>query len=107
LRGADGRGRSDAPGASPGAPTVSDFVLNRGFAGIAAIAGARLTASLARQGHRTHVGALALVLAAMALWGFSQPASQWPGWYPPILALVGLLGTLVGGLYRRGEVSDQ
>ena len=90
-------------GASPGAPTVSYFLLNLGFAGIAAIAGGRLTASLAPQGRRTNVGILALVLAAVALWGFSQPASQWPGWYPPILALVGLVGTPVGGLYRRGS----
>jgi hypothetical protein len=93
-------------GASPGAPTVSYFVLNLGFAGIAAIAGGRLTGSLAPQGSRTTVGALALVLAAVALWGFSQPGSQWPGWYPPILALVGLAGTLAGGLYRRGGVSE-
>jgi hypothetical protein len=93
-------------GASPGRPTVGYFVLNLGFAGIAAIAGGRLTACLARQRRRTHVGALALVLAAMALWGFSRPASQWPGWYPPVLALVGLIGTLAGGLHRRGRVSD-
>jgi hypothetical protein len=93
-------------GASPGRPTVSYFVLNLGFAGLAAIAGGRLTASLARQGRRIYVGALALVLAAMALWGFSQPASQWPGWYPPVLALIGLVGTLAGGLYRRGGVSE-
>jgi hypothetical protein len=36
-------------GASPGPPTVSYFVLNLGFAGIAAIAGGWLTAGLARQ----------------------------------------------------------
>lgn len=90
-------------GASPGRPTVSYFVLNLGFAGIAAIAGGRLTARLARQRRRTHVGALALVLAAVALWGFSRPGSQWPGWYPPVLALVGLGGTLAGGLPGRGD----
>jgi hypothetical protein len=93
-------------GASPGPPTASYFVLNLGFAGIAAIAGGRLTASFARQRRRTLVGALALVLAAVALGGFSQSGSQWPGWYPSILALVGLVGTLAGGLYRRGGVSD-
>jgi hypothetical protein len=93
-------------GASPGPPSVSYFVLNLGFAAIAAIAGGRLTASLARQGRQTPVAALSLLLAAVALWGFSQPGSQWPGWYPPILALVGLVGTLTGGLYQRGGVSD-
>jgi hypothetical protein len=93
-------------GASPGRPTVGYFVLNLGFAGIAAMAGGWVTARLARQRRRIYVGALALVLAAMALWGFSQPASQWPGWYPSVLALVGLVGTLAGGLHRRGGVSD-
>ena len=93
-------------GASPGRPTVGYFVLNLGFAGIAAIVGGRLTARLARQGSRTHVGALALVLAAIALWGFSRPASQWPGWYPPVLALVGVAGTLAGGLPRRAGASE-
>ena len=89
-------------GASPGAPSVNYFVLNLGFAGIAAIAGGRLTASLAARRRSFNVGVLALVLAAVALWGFSQPASQWPSWYPPLLALVGLVGALVGGLYRPG-----
>jgi hypothetical protein len=90
-------------GASPGRLTVGYFVLNLAFAGIAAIAGGRLTARLARQRRRTHVGALALLLAAMALWGFSRPASQWPGWYPPVLALVGLVGTVAGGLPQSGR----
>lgn len=90
-------------GASPGPPTTSYFVLNLGFAGIAAVAGGRLTARLAREGHRIPVCALALMLAAAALWGFSQPTSQWPGWYPPIVALVGLIGALTGGLPGRGD----
>jgi hypothetical protein len=90
-------------GASPEPPGAGYFVMNLGFAGIAAVGGGRLTASLARQGRRTHVGALALVLAAMALWSFSRPASQWSGWYPPVLALVGVVGTLAGGLHRQGR----
>lgn len=85
-------------GASPGPPSASYFVLNLGSAGIAAMVGGRLTASLARKGHGISVGALALVLAAVALRGFSQPGSQWPDWYPPILALVAVIGTLAGGL---------
>ncbi len=89
-------------GASPEAPTVNYFVLNLGFAGIAAIGGGRLSASLDPRKRRINVGALALVLAAVALWGFSQPASQRPGWYPPLLTLVGLVGALVGGFTVRG-----
>ena len=84
-----------------GPPTVSYFVLNLGFAAIAAIVAGRVTGSLARHRRWTHIVALGLGLAAIALWGFSGPASQWPAWYPPILALVGLVGTLAGGLHRR------
>jgi hypothetical protein len=90
-------------GSAAGQPSAGYFVLNLGFAGIAAIAGGRLTASLARKRRRTHIGALALVLAVTALWGFSRPASHWPGWYPPVLAVVALVGTLAGGLSRGGR----
>jgi hypothetical protein len=88
-------------GAPAGRPTIGYFVLNLGFAGIAAVAGGRLTARLARQRPLAHVGALSLVLAGLALWGFTRPASQWPGWYPPVLALLGAIGSLGGGLVRR------
>jgi hypothetical protein len=93
-------------GASAGPPTVGYFVLNLGFAGIAALAGGWLTARLARQWPLAHVGVLALVLAAVALWGFTGPASQWPPWYPPALALVALAGTLAGALLRSGRVPE-
>jgi hypothetical protein len=88
-------------GASPEPPSVSYFVLNLGFAGIAAFAGGRLTSAIARQGRLFPVVALALVLAAVALWGFSRAGSDWPGWYPPVLGLVALASTLAGGLRVR------
>jgi hypothetical protein len=88
-------------GASSGPPTVGYFVLNLGFAGIAAGAGGWLTARLARRRPLSHVGVLSLVLAVLVLWGFTRPASQWPEWYPPVLALIGVVGTLAGGFMRR------
>jgi hypothetical protein len=88
-------------GASPGPPGAAYFALNLGFAAVAAFAGGRITGRLARQRARAHVVAVGVVLAALALWGFSRPASQWPGWYPPVLALVGLVGTYAGGVVGR------
>jgi len=88
-------------GAAPGPPSVGYFGLNLGFAALAALAGGRITANLARRRRRAHVAIVAVGLAAMAVWGFSGPASHWPGWYPPTLALVGLAGVLAGGIPRR------
>lgn len=90
-------------GASPGRPTVGYFVLNLGFAAIAAVAGGRLTARLARHRPLIHVGTLSLLLAGLVLWGFSRPTSQWPRWYAPVAALVGVVGALAGGVIRRGS----
>ena len=90
-------------GASPEPPGARYFLMNLGFAGLAAVCGGRLTASIARRERPTHVGALALVLAAVALLGFSRPGSQWPAWYPPVVALVGLAGTLAGGFSRQSR----
>lgn len=93
-------------GASPGPPTAGYFVLNLGFAGIAAVAGGWVTARIARQRSLAHVATLALLLAALVLWGFSQPTSQWPRWYPPTLAVVGMAGTLLGGVLRGGRAAQ-
>ena len=88
-------------GASPGPPGVAYFALNLGFAGVAAFAGGRLTCRVARQRCRLCVTALGVALAALALWSFSRPTSQWPEWYPPVLAFVALLGTYLGAAARR------
>jgi hypothetical protein len=88
-------------GASPGEPGISYFALNLGFAAVAAFAGGRITSRLARKGTQAHVVVVGVVLATLAFWGFSRPTSQWPGWYPPVLALVGLVGAYAGGVKRR------
>jgi hypothetical protein len=88
-------------GASPGPPGVGYFALNLGFAGVAAFAGGWITSRIARQRSRAPVAAVGVALAVLALWGFSRPASQWPGWYPPVLAFVALVGTYSGGVARR------
>ena len=88
-------------GASPGPPGISYFALNLGFAAAAAFAGGRITRGIASQRPLVPVMVVGVALAVLALWGFSRPASQWPGWYPPVLACVALLGTYAGGKARR------
>lgn len=90
-------------GASPGPPGSGYFAINLGFAALAAVAAGWVTARLAGPRPLAPVGALAVVLAAVVSWGFTKPASQWPGWYPPVLALVGLVGALAGGILRGGR----
>jgi hypothetical protein len=92
-------------GASSERPSVSYFALNLGCSALAAVTGGWVTARLARQRPLAHVGTLALVLAAVVLWGFTRPPSQWPGWYPPALALVAVAGTLAGGFLRRSRAA--
>ncbi len=88
-------------GASPGPPGIGYFALNLGFAAAAAFAGGRVTRRIASQRSSAPIMVVAVVLVGLALWGFSRPASQWPGWYPPVLACVALLGTYAGGKARR------
>jgi hypothetical protein len=90
-------------GTTVGSPTAHYFVLNLGFAGIAALTAGWLTARIARRRPVAHAGILGVVLAAVVLWGFNQPASQWPSWYPLVLALVGVAGTLAGALTPRSH----
>jgi hypothetical protein len=87
-------------GASPGPPGVRYFAMNLGFAALAAMVAGWVTARVARPRPRPAVGALAVVLAAVALWGFTKPASQWPRWYPVALGGIAVAGTVLGGVLR-------
>ncbi|HEU4800839.1 MAG TPA: hypothetical protein VFS94_09410 [Gemmatimonadales bacterium] len=86
------------PLGSPGGPAPAGyFIINLGLSALAAALGGRVSARIAQARRHRVVALLALVLAGLALWAFSQPGSNWPRWYPPTLALVGAAGTLVGG----------
>lgn len=88
-------------GASPGPPGLAYFALNLGFALLAAAVAGWVAARVARTRVRSTALVLAATLAVLALWGFSKPASQWPGWYPPVLALVAVTGVFLGAVWRE------
>lgn len=84
-------------GAPGGPPSAGYYGVNLSLAAVAAMLGGRVSAWVAGPMRRWAVPVLAFLLAVVALWGFSRPASQWPSWYPAALALVGAVGTLLGG----------
>ncbi len=86
-------------GSPGGEPPDAYYVLNFGFSAVAAALGGAASAWVARGNRQVVVAALAVLLAGAALLGFSQPASQWPQWYPIVLAMVGAAGALLGGLF--------
>jgi hypothetical protein len=94
-------------GASPGPTGPAYYTINLGFAALAAVVAGWVAAYLARSAHLGPVGVLAVSLAGVALWGFTKPASHWPEWYAPVLALIGLTGALAGGVLRAGRARGQ
>lgn len=90
-------------GSSPQPPSESFSMLTLAIAGLAGMAGGWTAARLASQRPRAHACVLALGLAALVLWGFSEPNSQWPDWYAPVLAVVGSVTTVAGGATIRGN----
>lgn len=85
-------------GSPGGAATRADLAVNLAGAIIASALAGTVAARLAPHRPLAHALALALGFAVLALWGFSKPASQWPSGYPMALALVGAVGTIIGGL---------
>ena len=81
---------------------------NLAVAGVGAVIGGWLTARVASGFPYAHAAALAALVAVIALpsaTGASQ-ASQ-PGWYPAALALVAVLGVLLGGKLRAAAASSE
>ena len=85
-------------GSAGGPATRADVAANLAVAIVASIGAGAVAARLAPMWPLAHVVALALGLAMLVLWSFTKPTSQWPSWYPATLALVGVVGTIAGGL---------
>lgn len=64
-------------------------------AGAAAIGG-HIAAGMARSRSGSASATLAGLLAAGTLWGFRGPASQWPEWWAPALAVMFAAGAWLG-----------
>ena len=84
-------------GSPGGQPPAAYYILNLGLAALAAALAGAVSAGVARGRRHVVVPVLAGLMAGVALWGFSKPASQWPRWYPLTLAVVGAAGALLGG----------
>lgn len=89
-------------GASPGPPTTSFYIMNLGAGLLAGLVAGSVTARIAHPPRRPAIMLLGVAMAAVLLWGFSKPGSQWPAWYPGAIALVALISVYVGGVMRAG-----
>lgn len=88
-------------GATPGEPGVAYYSLNLGFATLAAALAGSTAARIARDAAHVAAGTVGVVLAVLALWGFTKPTSNWPAWYAPVLAAIAIVGTLAGARLKR------
>jgi hypothetical protein len=75
---------------------------------LAAIMGGWITARLAGRAEMGHAAALALVMAAMTLQVVmgERPEGQ-PGWYAPVVGMLGVLGVLAGGWLRAAAATEE
>ncbi len=93
-------------GATPRPLEAGYYLVHFAWAAVAAGIGGWTTARIARSAGPVPLVLLAAGLAGVALWGFAQPQTTWPGWYAPVLALVGAAGALLGGYRRRREPAE-
>lgn len=81
-------------------PSGTWIAVNLAYSLVAAVAGGWVTVKIATRARMGHAGALAVVVLAMsvigALAGAAAPDAQ-PGWYPVVIAAVGIAGVLIGG----------
>lgn len=95
-------------GSTGRAPSPGEYALLLLSGGVAAAAGGGVARAVAVPGERAAAPAVAAVLAAGYLWGFSRPASHWPAWWGPALAAVAAAAVVAGArVYRedRGKRS--
>jgi hypothetical protein len=83
------------------APGAMYLVLNLSVCGVGAVLGGWLTARVARSSPYGHAAALAAVVAVISIpSATAAPGPSQPAWYPGAIALVAVLGVLLGGKLR-------
>ena len=82
---------------TPGTMTQAYTVSNLAAYALAAAGAGWMTAWRAPRERMRHVGALAFILALLAMAGMRNPVSGQPDWFPQALVALGPLGALLGG----------
>jgi hypothetical protein len=92
-------------GAEAQETTPAQYAWLLAIAAAASVIGGRVATRVSRRGSRGSAVTLSATLIAGSLWGFTRPGSQWPGWWPPTLAIVVGAGALLGALWasKRAE----
>ena len=87
-------------------PGSTWLVVNLAYSLVAAVAGGWLTATVAMDRRMLHAAILAFVVFLLAIPGIiaGGAATGQPGWYPVVVAAVGILGVLAGGRLARRKV---
>jgi hypothetical protein len=81
------------------APPANYLYANLALSFVAALFGGWLCARLAPNNPLVHAGALAAVLLVMSLLSAKSQAAKQPSWYPWTIALMGVAGVLLGGVW--------
>ena len=95
------------PGAKPSDAVLTTYlVLSLLICAVGAVLGGWLAAriaSFAPYGHASVMAAIVAVVSATPATGAPPPG--YPGWYPSVLALVAVVGILLGGKLRAAAAS--
>ena len=91
-----------APGwmGNEGAPNATYVVTNLIYSLAAAMLGGYVAATIGSRAPLAHACALAAIVFALAIVSAVQVGDRQPRWYQVVLAIVGPLGTVLGGLIR-------
>lgn len=98
------------PGGGLPDPTGPYLAVNVTYSFLAAICGGYIAGRLAGQRPVMHAAVLAAVLTIMSLisaWSGGETTSNGqPGWYSPVIAVIGVAGVMLGGWLRRRQLMD-